>query len=66
MSARYKTRSGVVAAIKRQGLFLMNFDVVGDERRGFTAHFYCAERCDVQEITDRGFLASFEPKKAAQ
>lgn len=64
----YKTESGAKAAIKRQGLHLMNYEIrrIGNDRLPvFSPLFFCALPEDVAELLDRGFYAELNPAKAA-
>lgn len=60
----YKTKGSAKAAIKRQGLHLMNYEIRRKHTDGCYPHFYCAIHEDVEEIRNRGFSAEFNPELA--
>lgn len=62
----YKTGASAKAAVKRQALHLMNYEIRPAPDGRFVAHFFCAVHEDVDEVTVRssGFTSEFNPEKA--
>lgn len=61
----YKTEKGAHAAVKRQALHLMSYDVEPIIGGGFAPYFYVQTRADYDELWGRGFQAEINPDKAA-
>lgn len=64
----YKTQKSAIAAIKRHGLHLMNYEIkyyCSAEGTGFIVKFYVHDLDDYCEMVKRGFKAKIDPEKAA-
>ena len=62
----YKTVSGARAAVKRQGLHLMEYEITPLVGGGFVPFFYVSNKEDYDEIWERGFQAEINTERAVQ
>lgn len=61
----FSTEKSAKQAVRREGLYLMNYEIRNRHGNGYYPHFFCAVREDVSEIQSRGFYAEYSPEKAA-
>jgi len=59
----FKSQSSMKAAIKKEGLHLMNYEPV-DTERGWIPRFFTHSNEDTHDIQNRGFFAVTNPQKA--
>lgn len=58
----YSTPASAKAAVKKQGLYLMDYEILEAEGR-FYPHFICEISTDVHELYSRGFSAELGKTK---
>ena len=69
MSRSYKSKSSAKAAVKKEGLQLMNYEIkpisTTKPNGPFGPYFYCCDHEDLREIKSRGFYGEVNIEKAA-